>query len=182
MAPYSLRIFVDNTNIGANGKGKTPLAALCSAYAELIERIQTSTPLSIKNSKFFVAPDEKLIPAEHSQTITVNCDEMIDSIERVSLLINDSFSIPVRCAFSKEELLISCSTALGRAKEKMNIDLKGEEFEMGLNSRYLLEALRACECDKVTFNFNGATAGVTITPAEPNEQNMLYLIMPMRLK
>ncbi|MBR4117008.1 MAG: DNA polymerase III subunit beta, partial [Clostridia bacterium] len=125
---------------------------------------------------------EKIIPADHSQKTSVICDEMIDSVERVSLLINDSFSTPIRCAFSKEELLISCSTALGRAKEKMAINLEGNEFEMGLNSRYLLEALKACECEKITFKFNGANAGVTITPADENAQDMLYLIMPMRLK
>lgn len=125
---------------------------------------------------------EKIIPSEHSQQTTVVCDEMIDSVERVSLLINDSFSTPIRCAFSKDELIISCSTALGRAKEKMNIELSGNEFEMGLNSRYLLEALKACEHEKITFNFNGANAGVTITPADSDSNDMLYLIMPMRLK
>ena len=125
---------------------------------------------------------EKIIPTDHSQTTTLNCGELIDSVELVSLLINDSFSTPIRCAFSKEELLISCSTAQGRAKEKMAINLEGSEFEMGLNSRYLLEALKACECDKVTFKFNGATAGVTITPANNGNEDMLYLIMPMRLK
>ncbi len=125
---------------------------------------------------------EKIIPADHSQKTTVVCDKMIDSVERVSLLINDSFSTPIRCAFSKDELIISCSTALGRAKEKMTIDLEGNEFEMGLNSRYLLEALKACETEKIIFKFNGANAGVTITPADEATQEMLYLIMPMRLK
>lgn len=125
---------------------------------------------------------EKIIPSEHSQTTTVVCDEMIDSVERVSLLINDSFSTPIRCAFGSEELIISCSTALGRAKEKMQINLEGNEFEMGLNSRYLLEALKACETEKITFKFNGANAGVTITPADDENNDMLYLIMPMRLK
>lgn len=125
---------------------------------------------------------EKIIPSEHSQSTTIVCDEIIESVESVSLLIKDSFSTPIRCAFSKENLIITCSTALGRAKEKMNINLEGNEFEMGLNSRYLLEALKACECEKVVFNFNGANAGVTITPAESSEKEMLYLIMPMRLK
>ena len=125
---------------------------------------------------------EKIIPSNHSQTTTVVCDEIIDSVERVSLLINDSFSTPIRCAFGKDELIISCSTALGRAKEKMSINLIGNEFEMGLNSRYLLEALKACEHEKITFNFNGANAGVTITPADEENKEMLYLIMPMRLK
>lgn len=125
---------------------------------------------------------EKIIPSEHSQSMTITTDEMIDCVERVSLLINDNFSTPVRCAFSRDELIISCSTALGRAKEKMEINLDGSEFEMGLNSRYLLEALKACEREKITFNFKGANAGVTIIPADSADNDMLYLIMPMRLK
>lgn len=125
---------------------------------------------------------EKIIPNDYTQSTTVTCDELIDSVERVSLLINDSFSTPIRCAFGEQELIISCSTALGRAKEKMVISLEGNEFEMGLNSRYLLEALKACECEKITFKFNGANAGVTITPADDENKEMLYLIMPMRLK
>ena len=124
---------------------------------------------------------EKIIPSEYIQKTSINCDEIIDSVERVSLLINDSFSTPIRCGFSAEELIISCSTSLGRAKEKMNINLEGNEFEMGLNSRYLLEALKACECEKITFKFNGANAGVTITPYDESN-DLLYLIMPMRLK
>lgn len=125
---------------------------------------------------------EKIIPSECKQSTTVICDEMIDSVERVSLLINDTFSTPIRCAFGKEELNISCATSLGRAKEKMTISLSGDEFEMGLNSRYLLDALKACECEKITLKFNGANAGVTITPANEENCEMLYLIMPMRLK
>ncbi len=124
---------------------------------------------------------EKIIPSECKQSTTVSCDEMIDSVERVSLLINDSFSTPIRCAFSEQELIISCATSIGRAKEKMNIKLDGDDFEMGLNSRYLLEALKACECEKITFKFNGANAGVTISPTDESKE-MLYLIMPMRLK
>ena len=125
---------------------------------------------------------EKIIPSESKQTTVVDCDELIDSVERVSLLINDTFSTPIRCAFSTEELVISCATALGRAKEKMEISLLGENFEMGLNSRYLLDALKACETKEIKLNFNGANAGVTIIPADEKNNEMLYLIMPMRLK
>ena len=95
---------------------------------------------------------------------------MIDSVERVSLLINDSFSTPIRCAFSKEELLISCSTALGRAKEKMAINLEGNEFEMGLNSRYLLEALRATG-DKIALFCEGGQIHL------PNSVTSLYILL-----
>ena len=125
---------------------------------------------------------EKIIPNECKQSTTVDCKEIIDSVERVSLLINDTFSTPIRCAFNREELIISCATSLGRAKEKLVISLDGDEFEMGLNSRYLLDALKACETEKITLKFNGTNAGVTITPADDKNKDMIYLIMPMRLK
>lgn len=125
---------------------------------------------------------EKIIPTECKQSTVIDCGEIVDCVERVSLLINDTFSTPIRFAFSKEELILSCATALGRAKEKMNILLDGDDFEMGLNSRYLLEALKACENGKILFKFNGSNAGVTITPADEKDEDMLYLIMPMRLK
>lgn len=125
---------------------------------------------------------EKIIPSECKQSTVIDSGEIIDSVERVSLLINDTFSTPIRCAFSKDELIISCATALGRAKERLNISLEGEDFEMGLNSRYLLDALKASENNKIKLKFNGANAGVTITPADEENKEMLYLIMPMRLK
>lgn len=125
---------------------------------------------------------EKIIPTECKQSTVIDGDEIIDCVERVSLLINDTFSTPIRFSFTKDELFLSCATTLGRAKEKMNISLDGEEFEMGLNSRYLLEALKACEGGKILFKFNGSNAGVTVTPAENKDDEMLYLIMPMRLK
>ena len=125
---------------------------------------------------------EKIIPTEYKQCIEIENGEITDSIERVSLLINDTFSTPIRCAFYHDELNIICATSLGRAKEKLNIELEGEDFEIGLNSRYLLDALKACESDKIVIKFNGSNAGVTITPAENEDNKMLYLIMPMRLK
>ena len=125
---------------------------------------------------------EKLIPSECKQSTVVEREEIIDCVERVSLLINDTFSIPIRCAFSSDEIIISCATALGRAKEKMKINLNGDDFEMGLNSRYLLDAIKACDKEKIALKFNGSNAGVTITPADEENKEMLFLIMPMRLK
>ena len=69
---------------------------------------------------------------------------------------------------------------MGRATETFNTKLEGENFEIGLNSRYLLEALKASEAEFVQILFNGPNAGVIICPAEGDE--FKYMIMPMRLK
>lgn len=122
----------------------------------------------------------KTLPASHLQRVVVNTRELIDTIERVSLLISESFSTPVRCYFNELNVVFTCATSMGRATETFNVKLEGESFEIGLNSRYLLEALKAAETEKIQILFNGPNAGVLILPLEGDE--FKYMIMPMRLK
>ena len=95
-------------------------------------------------------------------------------------MISESFSTPVRCYFNELNVVFTCATSMGRATETFNVKLEGESFEIGLNSRYLLEALKAAETEKIQILFNGPNAGVLILPPEGDE--FKYMIMPMRLK
>ena len=66
---FSARVLIDNLDLGTNGKGASKEAALASAYAELMERIQNfalykySFPAKehLCNAEFYYAPDEKAI-------------------------------------------------------------------------------------------------------------------------
>ncbi len=122
----------------------------------------------------------KTIPANFTQRIFVETKELINTIDRISPVINDAFNTPVRCIMSSDNILFSCTSNIGRATENFPITLEGEEFEIGLNSKYLLEALKAAEQDKVKIEFNGAQSGVLIKPYENDE--FLYMIMPMRMR
>lgn len=123
---------------------------------------------------------QKTIPSAHTQRVVVNTRELIDTIERVSLLISESFSTPIRCYFNELNVVFTCATSMGRAAETFNTQLEGDSFEIGLNSRYLLDALKAVGDEKVQILFNGANAGVLILPLEGN--SFTYMIMPMRLR
>jgi len=125
---------------------------------------------------------KKTIPLEFRQNVTVKTNDFIDVIERVSLLISDSFSTPVRCIFNEDHIVLSSATAMGRATDTFLVTLEGDPFEIGLNSRYLLEALRAVEDDNVKILFNGSNAGVIIRSSDESNEDYLYMIMPMRLK
>ncbi len=123
---------------------------------------------------------QKTLPSEHQQRVVVNTRDLIDTIERVSLLISEAFTTPVRCYFNELNVVFTCATAMGRATETFNIKLEGENFEIGLNSHYLLDVLKAIEDENIQILFNGPNAGVLILPI--NDDNFKYMIMPMRLK
>ena len=122
----------------------------------------------------------KTLPEGFKQTAVINTREFINTIERVSLLISESFSTPVRCYFNELNAVFTCATSIGRATETFNTKIQGESFEIGLNSRYLLDALRVIDDENIKLFFNGPNAGVVISPLEGD--SFTYMIMPMRLK
>lgn len=124
----------------------------------------------------------KTLPDGFKQKVIVNTRDLINIIERVSLLISESFSTPVRCYFNELNVVFTCATTLGRATETFDTKLEGPSFEIGLNSRYLLDALRAIDTEEIQILFNGANAGILITPTDEKDEHFKYMIMPMRLK
>jgi DNA polymerase-3 subunit beta len=123
---------------------------------------------------------KKTIPATFTQKVTLNTRDLVNTIERVSLLISESFTTPVRCYFNELNVIFTCATSQGRATETFNTILEGENFEIGLNNHYLLDALKAIEDENINILFNGPNAGVLITPID--NDNFQYTLMPMRLK
>lgn len=123
---------------------------------------------------------QRTIPAGYKQKVTVMVSDILGILDRISLLISDSFSTPVRCIVNEENINFSCATAVGKATEIYEVDLEGEPFEIGLSSRYLTEALKAVDDDMVQIKFDSSKQGVVIEPLQSDYY--MYMIMPMRLK
>ena len=123
---------------------------------------------------------ENSIPKGYKQRIVIKVSDVLNILDRISLLISDSFSTPVRLNISEEEIIFNCSTQRGRVSENYEIDLEGEPFEIGISSRYLTEALKAIEDDMVQVRFDLSKQGIVILPM--NGDDYMYMIMPMRLK
>lgn len=70
---YSLRVTIDGTKFGTNGKGVTKELANASAHAELMERLQSG--LTGRHDLTF--PDEKWM---NSQELVVNCADFFTRI------------------------------------------------------------------------------------------------------
>ncbi len=120
------------------------------------------------------------IPAEHTTEIIVNTKSLINSIERCSLVINDRIKSPVRCVFNDGRLKISCTTSIGKFSDEMEVDISGPMVEIGFNNRYLLEALKATESDKVKLLMKGGLSPMKIVPLSGD--GFVFLVLPVRLR
>lgn len=120
------------------------------------------------------------IPTNHSTEIIVNTKSLIASLERCSLLIVDQTKAPVKCSFGDGEVRISCSTALGKLSDVFPVDITGSKVDIGFNCKYLLDALKAAEADKVKLLLNGGLSPMKIVPLDGDLYT--YLVLPVRLK
>lgn len=122
---------------------------------------------------------ESIIPQNFNTVVRVKTKELIDSIERVSLIITDRFKAPLKMEFEENEIRMSTTTALGTANDKLEASIDGNDIEIGIQSRYILDALRASEEDEVMINMVNPLSPVCIVPTTGD--SFLYLILPVRL-
>ncbi|MEG2916109.1 MAG: DNA polymerase III subunit beta, partial [Oscillospiraceae bacterium] len=120
------------------------------------------------------------IPNTSTTTVKIPTRKFIDAIERTSLLISDKVKSPLKIKFADNMIKISCSTAIGKAYDEIQCDIIGEDVEMGFNSRFLLDALRASETDEIKLEINGPLSPMRIVSTQGD--SFLFLVLPVRLK
>lgn len=120
------------------------------------------------------------ISMDFTTKVIINTKNFRNSVELASLIISERIKTPVRCFFSNNECVVKCTTEVGRMYDKIDCNIEGSEVEIGINNRYLLDALSASELDLVSVEMNGPLSPVKIRPVEGDD--FLFIIMPMRLK
>lgn len=109
----------------------------------------------------------------------VNARALTDSIDRASLLITDRLKSPVRCIFESDRIRIKCSSSIGKVYDEVSAAFEGEPCEMGFNNRYLMDALKAADCDEVRIQLGGPLSPMKICP--PDGDAFIFLVLPVRL-
>ncbi len=125
-------------------------------------------------------PDyHSLVPKHTTRLITLNRQDFCSALKRVSLLSNEKVR-GVRLNFQKKTLLISSiNTDTGEAQEELDIDYEGEPFEMGFNSKYLLDGLTVMNSEMIELHLKDRLSpGICY---ETKHKSHTYVVMPMRI-
>ena len=121
------------------------------------------------------------IPRKNPISVIADTKSLINSIDRVSVVISDKLKSPVRCTFGSDKVFLSAKTGNGDAKDVCRISGDGGGLEIGFNNRYLMEALRYAPADTVKIELNTGVSPAIIVPVD-GEENFLYMVLPVRLK
>ena len=121
------------------------------------------------------------IPRNNPISILVDTKSMLNSLDRVSVVISEKLKSPVHCIFDAGRVYLSAKTGNGEAKDICPVEGDGQGLEIGFNNRFFMDALRYAPAEKVKMELNTGISPCIMTPVE-GEENFLYMVLPVRLK
>lgn len=129
---------------------------------------------------------EVILSAANAIKIKADKESIVNSFERASLIINDDLSsktenkMPVRLNISYNKIEISCKTVKGYVNDTVSVDQEGGDLLIGLNCKFMLDALNACDDENVIMEFSAPTSGCFIKP-EDRSDKYTFMVLPVRL-
>lgn len=120
----------------------------------------------------------QLLPSSYPHRLTVGRDELLQAIDRASLVAEDH--IPIRLQLETGGIELSVSRQdVGGETEHVSADYQGEEMTIAFNSRYLNDGVQAVQEDRVVLDVVDPLKPGVVRGAEG--EDYLYLLMPVRL-
>lgn len=122
---------------------------------------------------------KEILPKEKNTTIKINRGNLIDSIERASLIAKEGRNNLIRINIQENLLNITSASEEGLVKEDIIMEKNGEDLEIGFNSKYVMDALKAIDEEEVKIEFTSSVKPCLIKPVEGD--SFEYLILPVRI-
>lgn len=125
---------------------------------------------------------EAVLPQSHPHKTILSRQELLFALQRVAQF-SDGKSNCVRIRCEKNEFRLASSSAeFGEAEDVLSATYAGESKTVAFNSEYLLDFLKAVDCESVRLEFKDAESASELRPDGGEDKNYLYryIVMPLR--
>jgi DNA polymerase-3 subunit beta len=122
---------------------------------------------------------QKLLPREYNSKIKLKTKEILNSIERASLLSLSEKNNLIRLSIRDNSMAITSNTDRGNVYEEVSLELEGEYLDIAFNSRYFLEGLKNIDSEEIFIEFTTNINPCIIKPTDGVKYT--YLLLPVRI-
>lgn len=129
---------------------------------------------------------ERIIPQNSSIFVDIDTEIFEGALNRASLVTDDSAGKNkslARCNFHDNKLEITSVSVNGKVRDEIPTSQNGSDIEIGFNCRYLMEALKASQCEKLRLSLSSPYISMVIEPLEADENDKFtFLVLPCKMK
>ena len=127
---------------------------------------------------------EAVIPKENPNVLTIERDQFLSSIKRVSLFSNKTtHQIKLKLAGSDLNLSAEDLDFSNEANERLTCNYNGDDLEIGFNSRFLMDMLNNLDTPEIQLAMSESNRAGLLMPSnsESKDEHILMLVMPVML-
>jgi DNA polymerase-3 subunit beta len=131
---------------------------------------------------------DRIIIKTHKIEVEADRQELISALERAALVTEEriagSVRSHVRLDICGDILKISAVSSAGSTYDEINIGHTGDDLVIAFNNRFLIDSIRACDCEKVKLSMSSALTSMNIEPAGDAEEGKeeIFMLLPVRMK
>jgi len=109
-----------------------------------------------------------VIPQHTSCDVTLDTKELLEAVDRAFLLSSPGRQT-VFFQLQESTLTVFLNAQTGRIREDLQVNITGDQMDIGFNGRYLMDALKTIDSEQLHFKFTGPTTPALLKPAGQDE-------------
>ena len=118
----------------------------------------------------------KTIYSDYETKVTVNKRELLDCIDRSTLLVKEGEKKPIIMGVNNNNMELKINSFIGSMHEEIDVVKEGKDILIGFNPKFFIDALRVIDSDEVSLYMVNPKAPCFI---KDDEGKFIYLILPV---
>lgn len=119
----------------------------------------------------------QMLTNDYETKVTVNKRELLDCIDRATLLLREAENKPVIMNVKSDEIKMEMNTKIGSMDENIGIQKEGKDLRIAFDPKFLIDVLRVIDEEEVNLYLFNAKAPCFIR----DDNSYIYLILPVNL-
>lgn len=119
---------------------------------------------------------DQMLSSDYETKVTVNKKELLECIDRATLLVKEGDKKPIIINITDGVMELKINSAVGSMNEEIDINKQGKDLMIGFNPKFMIDALRVIEDEKVNLYLVNPKAPCFI---RDTAENYIYLILPV---
>ena len=119
-----------------------------------------------------------IIPKTINTMARVDRLELLNSLERASLITDSAKNSLIKMNLSDNSIQIISRSDIGKVVEDVAVDKNGDDIKIAFNSKYLIEILKIFSEDRIMIEYKDSKNPAMIKLIDTDKY--LYLIMPVK--
>lgn len=157
-----------------NGESDSMVKMYTAENHVLFEFDGTTVVSSLIDGNYFRI--REMLSNDYETCVKVNKKELLDCLERASLMVRETDKKPVIFDVTDGVLYLRIRSMIGTMKEDMEIEKEGKDIRIGLNPKFMTDVLRVIDDETVTLYLINRKAPCFI---KDEEETYIYFVLPV---